>query len=223
MRDTDPSPIRLVAFDLDGTLTRGDTVCEAIARGMGHLERMRALEATAEARRDRASLRVLREELAGYYRAAPPAELGCHLRSLALAPGARDGVAMLRGWGIATAVVSITWGFAAEWLAAELGADYHVGTRLLAGGDVDHFWPEDKGVWLARLMRGLDVGPSETAAVGDSWRDLAMFEVVGHAFYVGPTLPPGLEATHVPDGDIRDIARLIAGRRAGRPEPGARA
>src|SRR5262245_24201598 len=169
------SPIRLVAFDLDGTLTRGDTVCEAIARGMGHLDRMRALEANAEARRDRASLRSLREELARYYRAATRAELYSHLRSRALAPGARDGLALLHGWGIATAVVSITWGFAAEWLAAELGVDYHVGTRLTVDGGVDHFWPEDKGAWLARLMRGLGVGPAETAAVGDSWRDLAMF------------------------------------------------
>ena len=54
------SRIRLVAFDLDGTLTRGDTVCEAIARGMGHVDRMRELEAIADERRDRESLRSLR-------------------------------------------------------------------------------------------------------------------------------------------------------------------
>ncbi len=42
-----PSGIRLVAFDLDGTLLRGDTVCEVLARRLGRLDRMRELEATA--------------------------------------------------------------------------------------------------------------------------------------------------------------------------------
>lgn len=203
------SRIRLVAFDLDGTLTRGDTVCEAIARGMGHLSRMRALEAIADARRDRESLRSLREELASYYRGATAAELRSHLRALALAPGAREGFQLLRHRGIATAIVSITWDFAAEWLAAELGADYHVGTRLLPDGGVEHFWPEDKGPWVERLVRTLGLQREESAAVGDSWRDLAMFEVVGHAFYVGEALPPRVRALHVPGGDIREVARLI--------------
>ena len=36
-------PIRLAAFDLDGTLLRGETVCEAIARPLGRLERMQAI------------------------------------------------------------------------------------------------------------------------------------------------------------------------------------
>jgi len=45
----DRDGFRLVAFDLDGTLLRGDTVCEALARRMGHFERMRELEAIQEA------------------------------------------------------------------------------------------------------------------------------------------------------------------------------
>ena len=214
------SPIRLVAFDLDGTLTRGDTVCEAIARGMGHLDRMRALEAITEARRDRASLRALREELASHYRAVTGTALRSHLRSLALAPGVREGFEILRQRGIATAIVSITWGFAAEWLAGELGADHHVGTDLRPDGQIDHFWPEDKGPWVERLALGLGLTRDQTAAVGDSWRDLAMFEVVGRAYYVGETPPPGVRAVHVPDGDIRDIARLIA-QEPGAPPPAA--
>jgi phosphoserine phosphatase len=50
--------IRLVVFDLDGTLTRGDTVCCVIARKLGHFERMLELERIitddAGSRRDRA-------------------------------------------------------------------------------------------------------------------------------------------------------------------------
>ena len=36
--------LRLAAFDLDGTLLRGRTACEAIAKGIGRLGRMRELE-----------------------------------------------------------------------------------------------------------------------------------------------------------------------------------
>lgn len=67
--------IRLVAFDLDGTLVRGETVIETIAKAMGHIDRARELEALHDARRDRDSLRVLREEIARCYGAASPAEL----------------------------------------------------------------------------------------------------------------------------------------------------
>ena len=36
--------LRLAAFDLDGTLLRGQTACEAISKGIGRIERMRELE-----------------------------------------------------------------------------------------------------------------------------------------------------------------------------------
>ena len=91
--------LRLAAFDLDGTLLRGDTVCEALARKLGHLERMRELEATQEARQDRDSLLFLRTELAAYYHGVPALELRSSLSTLTLAPGAREGFALLRRAG----------------------------------------------------------------------------------------------------------------------------
>ena len=184
-------------------------MCEALARELGHRERMRELEATQEARRDRESLVVLRNELAAYYRGIPARELRSHLCTLALAPGARDGFALLRQAGIVSAIVSITWQFAAEWLAGELGADHYVGTRLLDDGTVDHFWPEDKAVWLEKLMLRHGIEREQTAAVGDSWRDVPMLEAAAVRVYVGKVLPPGLTAMHMPDADIADIARLV--------------
>jgi HAD superfamily phosphoserine phosphatase-like hydrolase len=170
------APLRLAAFDLDGTLLRGDTVCEALARKLGHLERMRELEATQEERQDRDSLLFLRKELAAYYQGVPALELRSYLSTLTLAPGAREGFALLRQAGIVTAIVSITWEFAVEWVATELGADYYVGTRFLDDGSIEHFWPEDKAVWLADLMRRRGIRREETVAVGDSWRDVPMLE-----------------------------------------------
>jgi phosphoserine phosphatase len=115
----------------------------------------------------------------------------------------------LRQAGIVTAIVSITWEFAAEWLAAELGAGYYVGTRLLGDGSVEHFWPEDKAVWLKELMRRQGIRRDETVAVGDSWRDVPMLEAAGVRVYVGKVLPRELTAVHLPDGDVGDVARVV--------------
>jgi len=94
---TGGSRVRLVAFDLDGTLTRGDTVVEVLAQKLGHVERMRALEATVAERQDRASIRLLRDETAKYYRDVTITTLRSHLGSLTLAPGAREAFAGLGG------------------------------------------------------------------------------------------------------------------------------
>ena len=201
--------IRLVAFDLDGTLVRGDTVIETLAKAMGHVERARALETVHDARRDRESLRYLREQIAACYRGVSADELCGHLTGLTLAPGAREGFELLRRAGIETSIVTFTWEFAAAWLARELGADHWLGTRLGPDGAVEHVWAEDKGRWLAELIGRRGFARDEAAAVGDSWRDLPMFEVVGRRFYVGDELPDGVDAVHVPSGDIHEIARRI--------------
>ena len=206
--------IRLVAFDLDGTLCRGDTVIETLAKSMGHLERARALERQHEQRKDRDSLRILREEIARCYGGATEAELCRHLSRLTLAPGAREGFALLGAAGIATAIVTFTWEFAAAWLARELGASHWLGTRLRSDGGIDHVWPEDKAAWLVDLASRLRLTRAHVAAIGDSWRDVPMFEVAGTSFYVGDVLPDGVRAIHAPDGDIAAIARRIVSERA---------
>jgi phosphoserine phosphatase len=190
---------------------RGDSVIETLARAMGHLERAREMERWHDAQRDRDSLRTLREEIAKCYAGATPTEICAHLPRLTLAPGVREGFAILRAAGIASAIVTFTWEFAAAWLGRELGAAHWLGTRLHADGRIEHVWKEDKATWLAELTGrlGLGLGRDHVAAVGDSWRDVPMFEVAGRSFYVGPTLPPGIDAVHVPSGDIAAIARQI--------------
>jgi HAD superfamily phosphoserine phosphatase-like hydrolase len=205
--------IRLVAFDLDGTLVRGDTVIEHLAKALGHWERARELEAFHDARRDRDSLKILREEIAACYRGASISEIVGHLASIALAPGVRAGFARLRSAGIETAIVTFTWEFAAEWLARELGADHWLGTRLRADGTIDHVWPEDKAAWLGDLIARRGLPRDDVAAVGDSWRDLPMFEIAGRSYYVGEVPPPDVDVIHVPDGDIDEIARHIVEHR----------
>ena len=201
-----PSSIRLVAFDLDGTLIRADTCCEAIARPLGRLARMREFERYTT----RAEIAAARAEMATWYGDTPHADLCAPLAAVPLAPGVREGFRLLRERGIATAIVSSTWEFAVAWFARELGADHHVGTGLAADGQIAHFWPEDKARWLAALAGRLGTGLDAVAAVGDSAGDLPMLRIVGAPFFVGHTLPTGLTSfAHCPDGDIGRIVRHI--------------
>ena len=201
--------MKLAAFDLDGTLLRGQTACEAIAGGIGRLERMTELEAM---RADQVrEVIAAREEMAGWYSAFTRDELRRHLAALQVAPGVDEGFRLLRDHGFRLAIVSITWDFAVEWFAARWGADYWVGTGLSPDGAITHFWPQDKATWLERLARDLGVEMRQVAAVGDSRADIPMLRSAGVPFWVGESLPPELDgvATHAPDGDIRMVAESI--------------
>lgn len=200
--------IRLAAFDLDGTLIREDTCCEALARPLGRLARMREFERLSTVE----EITAARMEMVSWYAGQRYAELCAPLATVALAPGAREGFARLHRHGIATALVSITWSFAVAWFAHALGADYHIGTGLAAGGEIAHFWPDDKARWLRTLAEELGIGLERVAAVGDSPGDLPMLRAVGLPFFVGQALPAGIEhVAHYPSGDIDQIARIIVG------------
>ena len=202
--------MRLAAFDLDGTLLRGESVWEAIARGIGRLERVREME---QFRPDQvAEMTAAREESAGWYAAFTIDELLEHVASIQIAPGVDEGFALLREHGFKIAVVSLTWEFAVEWFSDRFGGDYYVGTGLLPDGRISHFWPEDKALWVAGLADKLGVDMRDVAAVGDSRGDVPMLLAVGHSYWVGEAVPAELDGKvihHEPYGDIREVAESI--------------
>ena len=198
--------IRLVAFDVDGTLIRPNTCCEMIARPLGRLSRMREFEQL----RTVAEITAARTEMAGWYEGRSHAELCRPLAEATLAPGIHEGLARLRQHGIATALVSITWDFAVSWFARLLDADYSIGTHLAEDGTIAHFWPGDKARWIRTLAADLGIELDQIAAVGDSSGDVPMLQTVGLPYFVGQSLPPELHTVaHMPDGDIDRIARSI--------------
>ncbi len=194
--------MRIAAFDLDGTLLRGQTACEAIAMGIGRIGRMREFE-------ELGSSQI--EEMAEWYSSFTFSDLCKHLTAIRVAPGVDEGFALLHDHGFKIAIVSLTWEFAVEWFANRLGADYSVGTGLSSGGLITHFWPQDKALWLTGLAAKLGVDMKDVAAVGDSGGDIPMLLSVGHRFWVGETILPQLEGKviHEPTGDIRLVAQRI--------------
>lgn len=199
--------MKIAAFDLDGTLLRSHTACEAIAEGIGRLGRMREFEQLRSNQIEEVT--AAREEMAQWYSEFTFRDLCKHLNAIHVAPGTEEAFALLHHHGFKIAIVSLTWEFAAGWFANKLGADYFVGQGLSMNGSITHFWPQDKELWLTRLASDLSVDMNDVAAVGDSGGDIPMLLSVGHRFWVGPNIPPELEGkvVHVPSGNIGLVAQ----------------
>lgn len=202
-------PRALVAFDLDGTLLRGATVCELLAAPLGRLAEMRRFEALSA----EPEIAAARREMARWYEGRSVRELCEALGAATWAPGAREGIALLQAGGVEVAIASITWSFAVEWVAERLGVTRTLGTRLERGGRVRHVWPRDKGRWLERLVAELGVPAERVAAAGDSGSDADLLAASSLRFFVGAGAPPPLPALeHRPAADIGSLAREILER-----------
>jgi len=202
----------LAVFDLDGTLLRGLTVCEVLARALRRLDHMRRLEARISGFSD-ADIAAAREEMVCWYREIPFTDLTSHLGSVTLAPRAAEGIALLRRHSVTVAIASITWEFAVAWVAQQLHVEYYVGTGLEPDGAIRHCWPRDKVTWIHGLRETLRLPVRCVAAIGDSRGDVEMLRAVGHPVFVGTTLPDALsEVTHLPGADIVTVAQWIVER-----------
>ena len=199
-------PRGVVAFDLDGTLLRGPTVCELLAEPLGRLAEMQRFEGLSS----EAEIGAARNEMACWYEGRTPAQLCATLDAARWAPGAREGVALLQTNGVEVVIASITWSFAVEWVAERLGVARVLATRLEGGGRVAHVWPRDKPRWLERVLSELGVPRARSAAVGDSDSDGDLLEEAALRFFVGSGPPPRLRGVvHRPEGNIEPIAREI--------------
>ncbi len=206
--------IRLVVFDLDGTLLRGETVCETLARPLGKLERMHELEKADNVE----DMRTARDEIVGWYRGHTIQELRSYLSGASLAPGAVEASAMLRRNGVRIGIASLTWGFAVEMFAELFEASGWLGSLVDETGILRHCWPSDKADFVLKMASELSLTRKQISAVGDSWGDIEMLQQAEYPIFLGKKrvigLPPNV--VHMPHADIREVADRIL--RFGVPE-----
>jgi len=199
-------PIRLAAFDLDGTLIRDRTCIEAVVESIGRTDEVAAFESLDV--RDLDGMTAARNSIAGWLRPFPTDVLLRDVRDLALAPGTEEAFSLLRSHNVITAILSLTWKPAVDWFAERLGADFAIGTSHRDDG-IDHVWPEDKGRWLLDFATQHKLDQRELAAVGDSDGDREMLAVAGLRIFVGNQPPCLPDVLHMPGADMYEVAERI--------------
>ncbi|WP_433239901.1 HAD family hydrolase [Streptosporangium sp. CA-135522] len=198
--------IRLVAFDLDGTLTRERSCLQAVCGAFGLTVEQAVLENAHSddelARGRRLLWRRLKDRR--------PAEIADALARIPLAPGAATGIAALSAAGIRTVIVSLALAPNVAYFARRLGIDAYIATEPDDSDGFRHVFPATKPLLLAEHARGLGLDMADLAAVGDSSADLPMLCAAGTSLYVGRRLPDGFTPTwHLPDARIDDVAQAI--------------
>jgi phosphoserine phosphatase len=176
------SVLRLVAFDMDGTLVDVASSWAAVHAHFGDnndegLRRFLADEID--------DVEFIRTDLEIWRRHAPElsqGDLEAILDRVPVMPGAAELFRGLRARGVRTAIVSGGIDLLARRLARELGIDVALanGFRVrsdgrLTGEGIVRVPIHDKGSVLARLQEQLGIPPEETAAVGNSEIDVGLF------------------------------------------------
>jgi HAD superfamily phosphoserine phosphatase-like hydrolase len=196
----------MAVFDLDGTLLRGETVCELLARPLGRINQMKQFEQLSS----EADIAEARSEMVQWYRDHSIESLQQHLQGAMWAPGARDAVRELNAANVLVGIASITWKFAVQWFADQLGVRHYLGTDVGPDGEIIHVWGRDKAEWLNQLMASNGVSPKRVAAVGDSQGDFEMLQAAQLRFLVGKLDILGLPSTtHLPEADLRLVSEQI--------------
>ena len=213
------TPLRLVAFDMEGTLADNPTVWEIMHRKLGtweshglkYWQRYLAGEIAYD---DFARLDV------EVWKGAPETLLVEAVRAVPLMAGCADLLSALHARGVHTAIISNGLLRTAERLVREHGVRTALANRArtrsgrLTGG-LDILVPYDaKGIVLQQLMAQLRVLPEHTAAVGDSRSDGAMFEAAGMGIAFRPSDDHVAQsADHVVEaGDLRQVGHLLLTR-----------
>ncbi len=187
--------MRLIAFDMDGTLTDNPSSWEHIHRRFG----------LWEAHADAYMKRFLAGEItyaefsrldALEWKGKPRRKLDAVLDEIGYAPCAQEAVSAAREAGAAVALISSGLSFLASRVARELDVGYvfanelAVSDGLMTGDVVINVSIDDpartKGAILRQLRRTLGADRAETWAVGDNWGDIEMLQEAGRAFLVAP-------------------------------------
>jgi phosphoserine phosphatase len=143
-------PIRLVAFDLDGTLIRGRNSLAVVGAALGRPEWQEQME-----------ILYMRGQTPDQMRArvAPWLEfstrdLSSQLEQSCFAPGVDEAFQLLYARHVTTAIVSISWDFIVQWFAKRFGVAHWAAVGFSPDGTITPFWPDDKGPWLERTTDG---------------------------------------------------------------------
>jgi phosphoserine phosphatase len=178
--------IRLVVFDLDGTLTPVDSLWRYLHEAFGTWDFGKI--AAQKYRRGEITYKEWAETDAGYWAGAPLSEVKEILERIPYRRGAREVFQELKQRKVKTAILSAGLSLLADKAASDLGADFAIANELqsndgrLTGGIIVRVGVSDKKRIIEQLAAKLQVLLSEVALVGDRAFDLPHPECLRIAF-----------------------------------------
>ena len=178
--------IRMVVFDLDGTLTTVDSLWEYLHEAFGTWDQGKV--AAQRYRRGEISYKEWAETDAKCWAGAPISRIMKVLEEIPYREGVRDVFHSLKARGVKTAIISAGLSLLADKAAIELGADIAVSNELqtndghLTGKIIVNVAVNGKKQIVEQIATNLGIALGEIALVGDQAFDLAQPDCLRIAF-----------------------------------------
>lgn len=207
--------IKLVVFDVDGTLTQHSSIWWRLHEHFGTEELGKVYYDQYFA--GQISYQEWADLDAGLWTGKSLTEVLAVVKDTKLVSGAAETVASLKSRGYEVAILSGGLDIMANYVAQEVGIDYVLTNRLLhvngiLTGDVDVLvgWGE-KIQEIKQVIDHFGISLKETAFVGDGKNDLSVFSVVGLSIAFNPEHPEVAEGADVVfrEDDLRQILNVL--------------
>jgi phosphoserine phosphatase len=206
----------IVAVDMDGTLVRGTTTCLHLGQTIGHGPVIAELEQRYLA--GEIDNTAVAEGDAVYYAGHDVESLTEALATIPCIGGIADGVSLLVGRGLLPVIATVSWTFAAQYLADRFGFAEVCGAALesddgrFTGRVARHFEREHKVDFVRGLCVRIGVPMTSVVAIGDGFSDLPLFEAVGFSVALNASAGARRAASAVVDSDdFVDALRAVPG------------
>ncbi len=207
--------IKLVVFDVDGTLTKHSSIWWRLPElfgttkeGKHYYDQYFAGEITYDQWADLD---------AALWKGKPLKRVMETVHATKLVQGADETIQVLKNHGIDTAILSGGLDIMADDIAKRLGIDYVLTNRLhhkdgILTGTVDNLvaWGE-KTQEILKINEHFDVPLENTAFIGDGRNDMGVFSIVGLSIAINPESPDVAAAADIviEDDDLRAILPYI--------------
>jgi phosphoserine phosphatase len=206
--------MRLVSFDMDGTLIHGTSASLFMAERLGNLDQVVELERRFDA--GTLSTGEFADAVAHTHHGLTTTQVARYFDDVPLIGGIAETLAALRRRGATCVIATLSYSLYARVLAERFGFDGYSGAVLHEVDGVFHgrvtryFSVHDKRDFVAATARELGISMEEVAHIGDSSGDVPTFATVGRAIAINATVEARAAAHDSLDTDhLADVLPLL--------------